>query len=262
VAYSRTTISLSGVRIEGRLRANEDVVDDGVLEVCGDITTVAGKQISASLDDEDTDCFYAADTLGPPAIEFAWFRAAGERVHLPPLNLIANKVITAQSNPYGSESAAGIYWIDAGGQDLYFHNVALEACLVVYDCDDLYIGSFWGDTSYYHASPDPQRLPALIVQGNVEMWIEGGKSWPAVLDGGTTTVTSGLYGVFFCTGDFFGPQVDAGVPIEVHGALLASKLELVGPGTRIRHDPDLDLCPLAEMTRPGLRLLPGTTKEL
>ncbi|MCK4411936.1 MAG: hypothetical protein KAY32_00195 [Candidatus Eisenbacteria sp.] len=262
VAYSRTTISLMGIALEGRLRANEDVIDGGVLDVHGDITTVAGEQVSASLTDEDTDVFFVADTLGPPEVDFTWFREAGEEISLPSMNLLANVVITAQSNPYGSPSPAGIYWIDAGGEDVYFGNLVIEASLAVIDCDDLFIGGGGGTTDYYHASPDPARLPAMVVQGNVEMSIEGGKSWPVMIDGETETVSSGLRGVFFCTGNFQGPQMGASQSIRVTGALLAARLDLVGPGTRIRHDPDLNLLPLAEMTRPGLRLLAGTTEEL
>ncbi|MFH1142914.1 MAG: hypothetical protein V1774_00035, partial [Candidatus Eisenbacteria bacterium] len=77
----------------------------------------------------------------------------------------------------------------------------------------------------------------------------------------TIVITSELTGAFLCTGDLYGPQQYAENPIDVEGTLIADKIVLVGPLTRIRHDPAFNSLPLAEMTRPGLRLLAGRTRE-
>lgn len=260
VGFSATTLGLQNVALEGRLRASGAVAHQGGATLHGDVTTLAGQSISADLDDLDTDFHYAANALALPAIDFAWFQAAGERITLPYNRTIANTVITANRNPYGSPSAAGIYWIDAGRTSVYFYNVAVEACLVIRNATTVTIGDWYGGTTYYyHHTPDPDRLPALLVEGHLTMRIEAGGTLGGA-GGLVPGIRSDLEGVFACTGTLWGPQDSAVAPIECDGAFLANELHLLGPCTRIRHRPELDLQPLAELTGVGLRLLPGTTR--
>ncbi|MCK4305111.1 MAG: hypothetical protein KAY24_12810 [Candidatus Eisenbacteria sp.] len=262
VAYGRDYIGLQGVDVEGRLRSNGSVLDQGSgVLVRGDITTLTGETVSASLDDADTDVFFVSDSLTMPAVDFSWFQDAGEEVGLPMSGFFLNSVFTRDSNPNGSPSARAIYWIDAAGGDVYFYQVAAEACIVVLNANDVIVGSWLSQAyRYYHRSPDPDRLPALLVQGNLHMKIKA-DSLTFSMGGADTTVACGLEGVFYCTGELWGPQLYATDPIKVEGALLADELHLIGPGTLIRHDPDLNMNPLAELTQPGLRLVADSTRE-
>jgi hypothetical protein len=259
VVFSATLIDLHDVALEGRLRANGAVTQLGGAELHGDITTLTGAAVSSDLDDGDTDVAYAATPLTLPSVDFNWFKLAGKGITLPASRVISNTVISSTLNPFGSPSPRGIYWIDAGGGGVRFNNVAVEACLAILNAGTVSVCDWSGDpTNYYHHSPDPDRLPALLVQGDLTMSVEAGGSF--VTPGGSA-ISSGLDGVFLCTGIYRGPQVGATAPITLDGAILANEVHLVGPGTIIRHDANLSLDPLAGLTGPGLRLVPGTTRE-
>ncbi len=259
VVFSATSIDLHEVDIEGRLRANGAVTLVGGAELHGDITTITGASVSSDLDDGDTNVIYTAASLTLPAVNFAWFQAAGKKITLPANRRICNTVISSTVNPFGSASPRGIYWIDAGGGGVTLYNVAIEACIAILNAGEVDVCDASGNpTHYYHHSPDPDRLPALLVQGNLTMSVEAGGSF--VIPGGSA-ISSGLNGVFLCTGIYRGPQVGASSPITLDGAILANEVHLDGPGSIIRHDPNLSLDPLVELTGPGLRLVPGTTRE-
>lgn len=261
VLYAGSDLHMQQVDVEGRLRANGDVLDVGGALLRGDIITLAGDSVTASLDDDDTDIFYVADTLFMPEVDFSWFQAAGEEI-APFMGWIANVAITPTENPYGSPSARGIYWIDAEGGDIYFYRVAIDACIAVLNANDVVIGSWMASSQpYFHRSPDPDRLPALVVDGNLQMNIEGG-TISVLVEGTPVTLNCGLRGVFYCTGEFWGPQMYASTPITVNGAILADEVHVLGPGTLIRHDPGLNMNPLAELTRAGLRFVPNSTREM
>jgi len=259
---ARGSVTLGSVLIEGRVRANGGVTTTGSTDLFGDVTTLAGGSVSSILDDGDTDIFFVADSLPFPAVDLSWFVAAGERISLPAFPAITSTWITPDHNPYGSPSPEGIYWIDAAGANIALSDLAVVACLVVRNARTVYVSDIWGDTTdYYHASPDPGRLPALIVEGDLVLRIEGGKVWNLTVDGTPLVVTSGLEGVFYCTGSFVGPQDGASTAIRVHGAILADEITLTGPSSWIRHDADLNTLPLAQLTRPGLRVLAGSVRE-
>ncbi len=260
--YSETDIEMENVELEGRLRANGDVEDIGNTLLCGDITTLTGATVTPTLDDADSDLFFVSDSLTLPNVDFTWFRNAGQRITLPVTRVISYVTITASSNPYGLTSPRGIYWIDAGGGDVFLYRVAIQACLVVLNARDVVVGSwYWQPTYYYHHSPDPDHLPAMLVQGDLTMCIEYASfTTPGVLV--PATVESGLQGVFLCTGEFWGPQVGATHAIRVTGAILADEVRLEGAGTHIVHDPAISTNPLTALTGAGLRLVSGTTVEL
>ena len=258
--YGETHICAMGVTVEGRVRSNGDIYDYGAFTVHGDVTTLSGATVYPSLDDADTDVFYVASAVAIPAVDLNWFVAAGQCIALPVSRVISTARITPTHNPYGAVSARGIYWIDANYGDLYLYQVAVEACLVVLNADEVFVGSTSGGTTpYYHRSPDPDRLPALVVEGDLTMRVEGGLTITIPASG--ATYSCGMEGVFLCTGDFWGPQLDASTAITVNGAILGDALHLRGPGTLIRHDPNLNLNPVVEMTRDGLRLISTSTQE-
>ncbi len=264
LVFTPDKIELDRVELEGRVRGGDDVVDLGGTSLVGDITTLTGKTVSVSLDDADTDVFYADTVMTLPVIDFQWFVDAGEKITLPHHRWISNTRISPTFNPYGTASPNGIYWIDAGGNDVGLRNVAVNACIAVVNVGQVRIyDPFGGDaTLYYHRSPDPDRLPAMVVDGGIDWQIEGGGAWMIDLGEGTETITCGLHGLFYCTGSFLGPQRDATTPINVEGALLAGgTMRIEGPGTFFRHLTDLNTSPLIALTGNGLRIVPGTTRE-
>lgn len=263
VVYSQSTIGLQGVNLVGDLRANGAVGDYGSVTVDGDITTTNNGSISASLFDTDTDTTFVADSLYLPAIDFDWLRAAAEPLTVPYGGRFTNNILTPDYNPWGNPSPAGIYSIDGDGDKIYLHNLYIEACLVVYDVDRLRIRSPWGNTTrYYHTTPDSTRLPALLVDGYTEMLIEAGSWGIWHPTRGFITVSSGLDGVFVCTGELWGPQSGASNPITVTGAILAGEAHILGPGTTLIHDPNLMDTPLVELVKAtGLRLIAHSVVE-
>ena len=261
--HSRTTIDLSGVTVEGRLRANGVVTLISASDIYGDITTLLGKSVTAALDDDDTDLYFVTDTLAMPAVDFGWFRDAGEKITLPPVTrLLSNRVFGPGLNTGGQPSPEGIYWIDATGGNVYLQNVAVIGTLAILNANTVYIGSSLGvPTNYYHEPYDPARMPALVVQGNLSMYIEG-NAYSFSVTGTPYSVTCGVTGVIHCTGTFLGPQANASLPGTFEGAIIANEVHLYGPGTLIRHEEAYNLNPIAGLTLSGLRLIPATRREL
>jgi hypothetical protein len=260
--YSRTTIGLDGITVEGRLRAHGAVTLLTTADIYGDITTLTGQTITAALDDGNTDLHYVADTLGMPAVDLDWFHDAGQRITLPMTRTLSNKVYGPSVNPSGPASPDGIYWIDAAGGDVYLQNVAVIGTLAVLNANTVYIGTALGaTTNYYHEPADPVRMPALLVEGNLSMYIEG-NTFSFTLSGTPYNLPCGIKGVIYCTGVLWGPQVNASHKATFTGSIIAHEVHLRGPATLIRHDEDFNLDPIAGLTLSGLRLVPGTRREM
>jgi hypothetical protein len=158
--------------------------------------------------------------------------------------------------------------MDAGGGTIVLANLAVHATIAILDANEVIIhdpaGALLGnpETRYYHQTPDPNRLPALVVQGDLRMCIRGRGTLTLNDKDGTTQVKSSLNGVFYCTGTFKGPQLDASQALDLDGAIIASDVKIYGDTLRIRHDPRLNTTPLAELSGTGLRPVPGTAKGL
>jgi hypothetical protein len=265
VVSSATTVGLQGVDLTGRIRANGAVSHHGGVTLNGHITTVTGSAVSASLVDADTDTIFVADSLSLPDINFAYLRSVAKPLTVPWNRVFANHVLTPDRNHWGSLSPEGIYSINGGGNDIYMVNCYLEACLIVYNTPTFHIRNPWSSYAvpFYHTSPDTTRLPALVVDGDLDIRVERqiiNVSHPTL---GEIIVSSGLRGLFACTGEFWGPQSYANNPIEMVGAIIAGQVHIQGPGTRIRHDPGLNSAALVEFVQAtGLRLIPGSVEEL
>jgi len=267
--FSGSTIKLNVVAIEGRVRGNGSLLDQGSTRstIFGDVTTTIGGLVSPWIDDADTDVRYTSAAIALPAVNFAWFRYAGERMIIPPLNTLSNATISDTENPLGQASPDAIYWMDALGGTIIFTNVAIHACVAILNANEVIVHNavtaLLGNpqTPYYHQSPDPDRLPALVVEGKLRMCIEGGRTLTLRDSGGTRTVTSSLNGVFYSTGLFKGPQFDSSGALTLDGAVIAGSVELYGDTLLVRHDPRLNTTPLAELTTTGLRPVAGTTEE-
>ncbi len=247
--FSNTTVGLQDAYVEGRIRANGDVTDWGGGGVFGDITTVTGSVVSAGLDDDDTDLHMVADSLFMPVVDFNWFTMAGAKLTLPFDRVVDWAVIDASNNPHGSASPRAIYWINASGGNVYFYRCAIRACIVILNANWVYFGGWsnWA-AEIILESPDPDRLPALVVDGNLVMQIEAGS-----FTLGMQTYESHIDGVVYCTGELWGPQYEADDPILVKGALLANEIHVMRAGTAVQHDTNLNINPMVGLTGLGLR---------
>ncbi len=112
---------------------------------------------------------------------------------------------------------------------------------------------------YYHRSPEPDRLPALVVDGDLTMRIEGGTLTIGTA-GGAVNITSGITGAVYCTGIFRGPQQYGEGRIQIDGAILAEEAIIIGSDCLIRHNPRFNTTALVEMARPELRQVSGTVR--
>ncbi len=265
VIGSLSTVGLQNVNVTGRIRANGTISDYGGVTLNGNLTTVEGSSVSPSLVDFDTDTLFVADSLSFPDINFAYLRSVAEPLTVPWDRTFSNHVLSRERNHWGAVSPAGIYSIDGGGGEIYMYNCYLEACLIVYNTSVFNIHTRWSSDAvwFYHASPDTSRLPALVVDGDVDMRVEHLSMDVYHPTLGLIQVRSALHGAFLCTGEFWGPQTYADAPIELVGTIIAAEAHIRGPGTVIRHDPRLNRSALVELTEPkGLRLVPGTVREL
>ena len=64
---------------------------------------------------------------------------------------------------------------------------------------------------------------------------------------GSYQLDAGFVGAVYCTGEFRGPQQDAARPIVFEGAIVAEEAHILGPGTLLRHIPELSWKPLVEL---------------
>ncbi len=265
--FADDLVTLQGGRIEGDVRANSHVTDPtGTAVVVGDITTVTGSTVSPILDDGDTDVFYEASKLVPPYVTPAWFQAVGEEITLPADGGLRNVTITPESNPYGSPNPEGIYWIDGGGGTITLEQTVIVACLAIVNVsdvlvrEDLFSTSDPG-TSFYLRSPEPERLPALVVDGRIDMAIHGGEPLSYELGGQTHYVTSEIVGVIYASDRFRGPQKNGSGSLEMSGAIIASEVQIWSTDFTLRHDPALNTSALVELESSELRPVPGTLQD-
>jgi len=258
--FGEKLVSLKNISIEGRVRSNESVTDNGGVDLHGHITTREGKDVSETLRGPYTEIFYTDEDLDLPEVNFQWFRQAGEEIRPPTGWLLAGTVVTRDHNPFGLSSPRGIYWINARGADFCLRNVAIEASLAILNARVVYVGGAGHESCYFrHRSPDPDRLPALVVEGDLTMRIEGGTVAIGSAGGGVS-ITSGITGAVYCTGVFRGPQQYGEGRIQVDGAILAEEAIIMGSDCLVRHNPGFTRTALVEMARPELRLVPGTVR--
>jgi len=156
-------------------------------------------------------------------------------------------VLSADHNPYGDENPAGIYFIDAGGDNVEVRASVVVATLIVLNGGP---GSKIKDDVSW-ASPS-DRLPSLVIDGRLEIDLEdGGRLDMDDLSGGSTWKLSGEAEVKVEGGGFIrvttGPG-DATVERGLSGIFLAGDdtvvkehLELEGvliSGGTLRFDAD------------------------
>jgi hypothetical protein len=258
-----SSLALEDGTIEGRVMSR-GTVNAVSATVRGDVYAESTTLVDPTLDDADTDIIRQDPLPGLPVPDLKWFVDAGEEVTVPSGRAFEDFILSKDGNPRGTESPDGIYWMDAAGGDLRFHSCGIDACLVILNAGTVRIqNSLGGASDFHHHSPDPDRLPALIVDGDVIMNIQGGTATYVITSGlSLVPFTPTLRGVFMATGMLRGPQTGSGLTLEVEGAFLADDLQIVGSGLRLRHDPDLNLSPLVELTGTGIRPLPGTAREV
>lgn len=258
--FGEGLVSLKNISIEGRVRSNGSVSDLGDVDLHGHITTMEGQVVAPGLTGPYTEIRYTNADLGLPEVDFQWFRQAGQEIRPPAGWLLVGTVVTRTHNPFGLPSPRGIYWIDARGGDFCLRNVAIEGCLAILNARTVYVGGGGHESCHYHhRSHEPDRLPALLVNGDLTMRIEGG-TFPAITPTGAVSLGSGITGAIYCTGVFRGPQQYGEGSLQVKGAILAREAHIIGNSCLIRHDPRLNETALVEMARPELRRVPGTMR--
>ena len=250
----------NGGYIEGRIRCNDHVTTDGFIDLYGNVTTVTGKSIDAGLIDENTTAIYADQPITFPVVDFDWFEDAGTSIKHEPK--IENTRITTTFAPgVAAKDFGQIYYIDCGGKDIRLHNLYVNACLVLIDAHNVFIGDKDTPYDYVHISPDPTRLPALLVEGEVRMYINGGVLADAIT--GCGDQESRLEGLFYATKKIEGPQKDASGAIEVIGSLMADEIILqADPQTTIKHDIRMNSAPIIDFVQPVMVSVPGSYQEL
>jgi hypothetical protein len=113
-----------------------------------------------------------AREMPDPTTVWDYYLANGTRIDIDdiPGRRIDDKVISAGSNPYGSETnSQGIYIIDCEGQDLVISDSRINATLVIVNPGDTV--DIDGRINW---SPPSANFPAMMVQGDLEMKWDGG----------------------------------------------------------------------------------------
>ncbi len=239
--------------VNGDVEANT-VQNDGV--ITGTITETT---CARELPDANTPSYYTsrATTITRTAI-------GGE--------VISGTILSQNRNPYGSENADGVYYINTEGRDLTIQNCRIQATLVVsLDSDDeLYIkrGVYW--------EPYRSDYPALIVIGGYHVHIaiqyslsedylnvnfnptgmpyQGQTDWdeddtyPGVIKGLIHVVTSTT-------------TVKLEQSTRIEGVVLAECPVEVNDTVTVKHDLNLVVNPPKRYRSKRLSLVPGTWRR-
>jgi hypothetical protein len=152
VVSSNTLIASSGGAIDG------DAWSTG--SISGSVSGVKNQNMSTAREMPD------------PTTVWDYYLANGTRIDVDdiPGRHIDDKVISAGSNPFGSETnSQGIYIIDCEGHELIISNSRINATLVIINPGDTI--EIDGKINW---SPPSPNFPALMVQGDLEMKWDGG----------------------------------------------------------------------------------------
>ncbi len=258
--YSNKKTVLEDIFIQGRIRSLTGNLDDnGGVNITGNLTVEPGRKYPDSWIDGDTAIFFIEPEASLPVVDFDWYVTRGMTISHTSFKMSSK--ITSSDNPFGTESSEGIYVIDCGNNDIIWIDAYIEACLVFVNVRTVYLGNASNQSDYYHVSPDPASLPAMIVDGRLEMYISGDYVSGSIT--GMGDVKSYLGGVFFATDCIKGPQLCGGTPFEVKGSFISKEVRCIAePGTRFQHDMDLNQALIHEFTGNALRPVANSLEEL
>ena len=258
---SREIKILSDCRIFGDLCAKKVTLDSGTPDHRGNIYAEKADSVSSDLKDADTQALvYQTEPLSPE-VDLEWFVSRGSQL-TPPVNasdfLIADKVISPDSNPYGFSNANGIYYI-RGGRELRITRCHITATIVVLTGKKVYF-----QEASVHAPAFPY-YPALVMSDELyysfdQNLSESESGVDFNRDGDTTDVlTPSVSGVVYAKKKLVGLQSTGGTNVvRFKGVLISDDIQLVGAGCIFEQDASLSTALINQFQGNGLRLVPGT----
>ncbi len=254
----------NGPRVYGDLMSADDVSVNGPLpDFRGDIYCRDPNTVDPQLIDADTSVITISPTPADPNPDFDWFIARGQRM-MPPVfgdkYVIADKVISPTSNPYGFTSANGIYYIQAN-KETRFVRCHITATIVVVTNHEV-----WFDEACVHSPASPE-YPALLSDRKVHYDLDRNLSEPQSGvdfngDGDQQDVfTPSVNGVIYAKERFTGLQEDGGTnTVRFKGTIIAREIIMIGSGCIFEQDPALSTGLVEQFQGEGVKLVPGTFK--
>ncbi len=130
--FSRDAVAFTGgVAVSGPVRAQGNITDDGTtaLTAGASFETVTGNTISPGLQPVT----FASSAMASPAPDLAFYTnqatllasSSGGNFD------VRDAAFTSTSSSQGAANANGVYWIDAGGQEVRLENVYVKGTLVI-----------------------------------------------------------------------------------------------------------------------------------
>jgi hypothetical protein len=252
-------------RIYGDLCAADhvEIKEGSAPDFRGDVYVLDPGKVSAALDDDDTDILTLSSDPVQPTVDYTWFIARGAQISPPVVDgkyVIADKVISPDTNPHGFSNANGVYYVQ-GDKELRIVRCHITATLVFAINRKIYF-----EKAVVHAPAVPY-YPALVTDKEVYYSLdqnlsetESGIDFNA--DGDTSDVfTPTVRGVVYAKSRIEGLQCDGGTNVvRFKGALISDKIVLIGSGCIFEQDPALSTNLVNQFQGSGLRLVPGSLR--
>lgn len=255
----------NGPRIYGDLCAANHVTlkDASAPDLRGDIYVTNSGNVSAALDDADTDIITLSSAPAAVEVDLDWFIDRGSRIS-PPVKdeefLVEDEIISPTWNPYGFANSNGIYYIE-GDRAVRFRRCHITATIVIATGKKVYF-----DEATVHA-PAFSYYPALLSDNEVHYAFDRNLSEAKSDvdfngDGDKADVfTPSISGVVFARKRIEGLQKSGGTNIvRFKGAFISEKIVLVGSGCIFEQDPSLASNLVSQFQGDGLKLIRGSLK--
>lgn len=266
-SLSNTDLELrQGVHVYGDIRTKGAVAADATVDPVGNIYTAAGKTVSATLIDADTQVVRTEKVVPNPPIDFTWYRGVCAELTLPAVggHYEINRVaLTPTSNPFGLANANGLYYVDGRGAEVWISDSYILGSLIVQNSTAVRV-----KLGCYHKAYR-KYYPAIASSGAIIYEIERAlKESVANVDfngdGDTRdSFVSQVNGLIYSAGKVTGFQINADPgPFYIWGAVVANEVKITtGQSFHVYYDRDLATIAVAGFEAPGLALVAGSLKE-
>lgn|GEM_PF-2760269 len=254
-----------GVSIYGDIRTGGNVIADPDVSLAGNIYTAPGMDVDAHLIDGDTQLIRTEGAVASPPVDFAWYQSVAQELTLPFTGgayVIENTRITPDENPFGFAHAQGLYYFDAGGNEVHITDSYVIGSLIFANVSRVTIKG-----GYYHKT-HLKQYPALLCDADI--WVEIGRNLEEIPtgvdfngDGDTRDrFVSQIRGVIYSSGEVRGFQngSDPG-PFYIAGAVIADEVLISGPGFHVSYDPELAETAVAGFQGAGLVMIKGSMQD-
>ena len=187
--------------------------------------------------------------------------------------LIEDVVLSPNSNPFGSNDAAGIYWLNAGDQTVRINHCRLDATLVIENAAEIFLsgGINW---SYPDSAEAILVSDAPITLQNVESHLSEsdrgvnfnpyGSPYRETLSNGTNTdiYPTELRGFVYSTHNIKIESLVADATLPIVGSVLGRDVIIEGRVT-VRHlDEWMETPPIGFADRVPMRFVRGTMRRI